>query len=97
MRHPLIITIFDRKQTDAYYVSTQTQSILDETEEWLKAQSVRSDVTYNSGNISNTRIQNGQSSHDSLTDVIGNETKWELDYKDVAFTNGIDQYNGTSV
>ena len=86
-----------RKRTDPYLLSTQTQSILDETEEWLKAQSVRSDITYNSANISTTRIQNGQSSHESLTDLMGVETKWAIDYKDVALTTGIDQYNGTSV
>ena len=74
----------------------QTQSILDETEEWLKAHSIRSDITYNSENVSNARIQNGQSSHDSLTDT-GVETKWAMDYTDIALTTGIDQYNGTSV
>ena len=86
-----------RKRNDPYFVSTQTQSILDETEEWLKAHSVRSDITYNSENISNTRIQTGQSSHGSLTDIMGTETKWAMDYSDIALTTGIDQYNGTSV
>ena len=82
-----------RKRTDPYFSSTQTQSILDETEEWLKA---HSDITYNSENVSNTRIQNGQSSRDSLT-YMGVETKWAMDYTDIALTTGIDQYNGTSV
>ena len=85
-----------RKRTDPH-LSTKTQSILDETEEWLKAQSIRSDITYNSGNVSTTRIQNGRSSHDSLTDIMGVETKWAMDYKDIALTTSIDQYNGTSV
>lgn len=86
-----------RKRKDPYVLTTQTQSILDETEEWLKAQSTRSDITYNSENISNVRIPNGHSPRDSLTDIMGLGTKWAMDYKDIVLATGIDQDNGTSV
>ena len=86
-----------RKRSDSYFLPTQTQSILDETEEWLKEQSVLSEIIHNSENTSgNARIPNGNSLHGSLSDVTGG-AEWDVTYKDSDLATGIDQYNGTSV
>ncbi|XP_046852349.1 uncharacterized protein LOC124445646 [Xenia sp. Carnegie-2017] len=83
-----------RKPKDSF--TNQAQSILGETEEWLKAQSIRSDITCNLENMSNIKISNGTNLHLSRTDMDVEKTLC-MDYKDYTFSSGIDQYNGTSV
>lgn len=85
------------KRSESYFLNIQTQSILDETENWLKEQSVHSEITHNLENLSNNaRIPSGDSPHGSLSDITGGN-EWVINYKDFDLTTNIDQYNGTSV
>ena len=87
--------VFFRKRSEPYFFTSQTQSILDETEEWLKEQSLRSEIPHNSENInSNTRITNENGLRGSLSDETS-DTERVSNYKDI--DTDIDQYNGTSV
>ena len=83
------------KRPEPYFFASQTQSILDETEEWLKEQSLRSEIPHNSENInSNARITNENGLRGSLSDETS-DTERVSNYKDIDID--IDQYNGTSV